>query len=238
MFSRLIASRPLQAREGQGLLFSVLLHGSLIAAAVMLTTQAPPGLGAHADPAPGIIYIPTKTPATARPARPAPPVPAPTPSAPPVTAIETPVVAPVAVPSTLPEPGDLPWTLATPGPPASTPGGTEGGVEGGTPLAGPPGAYAEVNVDVPASLHPRSPLPRYPEALRSWRLQGAARFTFVVDTLGRVEMPTVTELESTHPAFAAAVRASLPKMRFRPARIGAAAVRQLVEFPIAFKLAP
>jgi hypothetical protein len=58
----------------------------------------------------------------------------------------------------------------------------------------------------------------------------------VVDTLGRVELLTVRELQSTHQAFALAVRSTLPRMRFTPARVDGRAVRQLVEFPIVFRI--
>jgi TonB family protein len=93
-------------------------------------------------------------------------------------------------------------------------------------------------VDVPAALLPRSPLPQYPAALRMLRLDGHARLRFVVDARGRVELETVEVVETSHPAFAAAVRAALPRMLFSPARIGPRGVRQLVEFPIAFRLDP
>jgi protein TonB len=105
-------------------------------------------------------------------------------------------------------------------------------------MALPGGAFSDLQVDVPAALLPRSPLPEYPAALRMLRLDGHARLRFVVDARGRVELATVEVVETSHPAFAAAVRAALPRMRFRPARIGPRGVRQLVEFPITFRLDP
>ena len=79
-------------------------------------------------------------------------------------------------------------------------------------------------------------MPRYPATMRAAGIAGSARFRFVVDTLGRVELATVERIESTHEAFAVAVRESLPRMRFRAACFGGRSVRQLVEFPIAFNI--
>jgi TonB family protein len=91
-------------------------------------------------------------------------------------------------------------------------------------------------VEVPAAIEKGSPLPRFPAVMRSAGMEGTARFQFVVDTLGRVELATVRELQSTHAAFALAVRGTLPLMRFTPARVGGRPVRQLVEFPIVFRM--
>lgn len=235
MFSQLIASRPSQMHDRRGLMFSTLWHGSVIAAAVLLTAQRPTPVQSEPVPVVPPVYLPLAP--EPRPAAPAPVTQAPSP-APILPTIEIAFVPPVAVPTTMPSPNDIPWTAPTAGGPAATPGGAPGGVVGGDPAPGPAGAFDEGQVDVAVVLDQRSPLPRYPDGLRAWRLEGVARLTFVVDTLGRVEMPSVKVLESSHPAFAASVRAALPRMRFRPARIGPRAVRQLVEFPITFRPAP
>jgi TonB family protein len=96
--------------------------------------------------------------------------------------------------------------------------------------------YLVKQVEVPAAIEKGSPLPRFPALMRSAGVEGAARFQFVVDTLGRVELATVREVESTNGAFAMAVRGTLPRMRFTPARVGGRVVRQLVEFPILFRI--
>ncbi|HEY6947273.1 MAG TPA: TonB family protein [Gemmatimonadales bacterium] len=57
---------------------------------------------------------------------------------------------------------------------------------------------------------------------------------FVVDTGGRVEWATIRVIESTHEAFEASARESVAGAVFRPARLGASAVRQLAEEPIRF----
>src|SRR5690606_11928823 len=104
------------------------------------------------------------------------------------------------------------------------------------PTNGTGTALGATEVDIPASLRPNSPLPRYPDALRSQRLEGGVHVRLVVGSNGRVEMESVTILDATHPAFAESVRAVLARLRFTPARVGRKAVRQVVEIPFGFKL--
>ena len=146
------------------------------------------------------------------------------------------VSVPVDVPSFIPSIDPL-RTLVNTDPPMEFRIGTPS--RSGTPG---PGALPSVGVlfadqvDIPVVLDTRSPLPRFPQMLESAGVEGMARLSFVVDTLGRVEPGTALVLESTHPAFAIAVQATLPRMRFAPARVGGRAVRQLVEFPVQFHL--
>lgn len=91
-------------------------------------------------------------------------------------------------------------------------------------------------VEVPASLRPGSPVPRYPDALRPSRVEGRVVVRFVVDTAGRVEPASVRLLSSTHALFTSAVRATLPSLRFTPARARGTKVRQLVELPFEFEV--
>ncbi len=240
MFSRLIASRPTPRKDAAGLAFSALLHGSVIVAAVLATETGRDALGV--TPPSRVILLPAlpnpappESPrASAAPATAARPVPVPSP-----VAIAPPSLpAPTAIPTAIPAPSAAPWTEPVPG---GIPGGTgEAPITGASPAAGPAagGIHSDEQVDEPAALLPRSALPRYPDALRSWRVEGFARLRFVVGADGRVEPEGIEVLESSHPAFAAAVRATLPRMRFKPARVGDRPVRQLVEFPITFKLDP
>lgn len=242
MFTQLIASRPARPREAAGLAFSILLHGSMITAAVLATERVRERIDGDREPR---IYVLPPLPAPRapevrpEPRTPPPATPAPSDPLPPAASVEAPpsLPAPSVIPTGIPAPSDVPWT-----PPV--PGGVLGGAGTGpvvatgapAPLAG--GVFGDDQVDQPAALLPRSPTPRYPEALRTWGVEGVARVRFVVDTLGRVEPEGIEMVESSHPAFAAAVRATLPRMRFRPARVGARPVRQLVEFPIVFRVAP
>jgi TonB family protein len=67
-------------------------------------------------------------------------------------------------------------------------------------------------------------------------IDGSARFRFIVDSLGRVEMPSVEQVQATHDAFAFAVRNTLARMRFTPALVQGKPVRQLVELPFVFRV--
>lgn len=243
MFAQLIASRPVQRRDPAGLAVSVLLHASIIAAAVLATARTRDVLGAPQEPRIHVLppLRPTLLPEQPRPAARPEPVRAPRPlelqppAAPEIPAPSLPVAT--TIPTGIPEPGAAPVVPV----PGGVPAGTGSSPAAGDPAAGLPasgGVHADAQVDVPAALLPRSPTPQYPEALRAWRVEGTARLRFVVDTLGRVERDGIEVVEASHPAFAAAVRAALPRMRFRPARVGARPVRQLVEFPIAFRLEP
>lgn len=72
--------------------------------------------------------------------------------------------------------------------------------------------------------------------LAAARVAGRASVRFVVDTLGRVEPGSVTVVEADHPAFAASAVAAIERARFRPARIGSRAVRQLVVQTVRFRV--
>jgi periplasmic protein TonB len=78
--------------------------------------------------------------------------------------------------------------------------------------------------------------PRYPEALRRAGIDGTVVVKFVVDTLGRVDMATVEVLSSSHDLFTIAVRETLAKVRFYPARVGERKVRAAAVMPFHFML--
>jgi protein TonB len=96
--------------------------------------------------------------------------------------------------------------------------------------------YSADQVEFPASIADHSPVPRFPSALRGVGIEGFARFRFVVDTAGRVELGSIEAISASHEAFAYAVRTTLPRMRFRPGRVDGRAVRQRVELPFAFRI--
>jgi hypothetical protein len=52
---------------------------------------------------------------------------------------------------------------------------------------------------------------------------------FAVDSSGVVEMPSFRVLSSSQPGFTVAVAATLPRLRYRPARICGRAVRMWVQ---------
>jgi len=57
-----------------------------------------------------------------------------------------------------------------------------------------------------------------------------AEFEFVVDTLGVPELGTVRVVSSSNMSFTQAVQASLPAVRYTPARLGERPVRQMVTY--------
>lgn len=235
MFSTLLASRPTAARATSGHVLSLALHGTILTVAIIAGMRQPPVYDAPRETrvvplAPSARTVPPQT--AAAPARPKPPV-APQLDAPTVP----PLVTPTEVPITIPEPGVEPWVPASelpvgdPTPATGTPGSV------GSPEPASTGtALGAADVQHPAALRANSPLPRYPDVLRTQRMEGRAIARFVVGTDGRVEPSTLTFVESTHPAFEASVRAALPRLRFTPGRVERRAVRQWVELPFGFKM--
>lgn len=105
-------------------------------------------------------------------------------------------------------------------------------------LPGFENAYTIVEVDSTVQRDPFSAAPAYPADLLAKGVQGSAMVRYVVDTTGRADMRTFQVISATHPGFADAVREAMPLMRFTPAKIGVHRVRQLVEQPFNFEIAP
>ena len=123
-------------------------------------------------------------------------------------------------------------------------GGSSTGVEGssGTKEGAPAGSaidtdknYAEFEVERAVSPISGTSV-EYPEGMRSSGAEGQVLAEFVVNERGRVETSSFKVLESTNSAFTAAVKAALPRMRFRPAQIGKTNVSQVVQQAFVFKL--
>lgn len=98
-------------------------------------------------------------------------------------------------------------------------------------------AYMEIEVDSAAVRHPESAAPAYPPEMMRLGIPGHAAVRFVVDSTGRVDMPTVQLIEASRIEFWVAVRDALPLMRFTPARRGSVSVRQLAEQMFRFQIA-
>lgn len=90
-------------------------------------------------------------------------------------------------------------------------------------------AYQVVEVDSAATHDPTSAAPVYPPALETRGIEGHVIVRFVVDSTGVVDMSTVMTIEATAAEFDRAVRDALPRMKFRPAKVGERRVRQLAE---------
>jgi TonB family protein len=96
--------------------------------------------------------------------------------------------------------------------------------------------FEVIEVDSAAERDPESAAPAYPPELMASGVEGWAAVRFVVDTNGRVDIRTIQSVGFTAPEFHRAVRDALPKMKFRPARIGGKPVRQLAEQLFKFEI--
>ena len=123
-------------------------------------------------------------------------------------------------------------------------GGSDKGVKGGTgtegdigKLAGVAdhGPYMEFQVEKPV-VKIGGEAPEYPGSLKDSGVEGQVLAQFVVNESGRYEGGTLKILSSSNPAFSAAVKDALPRMRFSAAQIGGKKVQQLVQMPFQFHL--
>jgi len=228
MFAQLIESRPVRHRSPTGVAASLVLPGIIVAGALIATSHA---AGPRAPHATQVVL-----PVFAQPPEPPRVPPAPRPPTTQLPVGPSIINVPVDIPNFIPAITPLRALINTDQPMEFRIGvPTRPGIPAPKALPGTGALFAD-QVEIPVTLEKRSPLPRFPQLLRSAGVEGMARLSFVVDTLGRVELETVQVIESTRPAFAAAVQAALPRMRFTPARVGGRAVRQMVEFPIQFHL--
>ena len=122
-------------------------------------------------------------------------------------------------------------------------GGSANGVKGGTgkegdtgtEAGGHSGPYMEFQVEKPVEKI-GGESPEYPASLRSMGVEGKVLAQFVVGENGRYESGSLKILDSSNPAFTAAVKDALPRMRFSAAQIGGKKVAQLVQMPFQFHL--
>jgi periplasmic protein TonB len=121
-------------------------------------------------------------------------------------------------------------------------GGSASGVKGGTGKegdtgkeAGHSGPYFEFQVEKVVEKI-GGDAPEYPASLRDSGVEGTVLTQFVVGANGRYEPGSLKILSSSNPAFSAAVKDALPRMRFSAAQIGGKKVAQLVQMPFQFNL--
>jgi len=256
-------ARPYGSSKGAAV--SMLLHGVLIAAAILGTTQvltparemieehrvlyvAPPPPEVHVAPDPLPAATPPKAevaaPRRAEPVRPR-PAPARPPQGPSTPALVAPTTVPLAIPPI--DLGAAPTISDVVAPPVPEPvlGSGVGSATGRTSVSGTGrslgsgaaagGAYSENQVERIVEVT-RAAAPRFPDALRSSGVEGEVQVKFVVGTNGRVEPGSITVTSSPHRLFSEAVRTALLDARFRPAQVGGQSVRQLVAQSFAFRL--
>jgi protein TonB len=233
MLDELLESKAGRERRGGGALVSVAAHATVVILAVVATGSATPRPPAE-RPTEILIAIP-------RPERPTPPAPSvPTPPGGVVTAgddMGPPSLPPIAdiVPGIPPVDLGASPTLGEDFARPDMGRGGEGSVAG-EDRSGVPGPAWGWQVDRVAILASGNSVPRYPEALKQYGVEGEVLAQFVVDTTGRVEPGSITILRADHDLFAHAVREALRGMRFVPAEAGARKVRQLVQLPFSFAL--
>ncbi|CAN5814409.1 hypothetical protein BH11GEM2_BH11GEM2_28150 [soil metagenome] len=95
--------------------------------------------------------------------------------------------------------------------------------------------YFAFQVDKQVAQQPGTSGPKYPDALRASGPDGEVLAQFVVDSAGHYEDGSFKVLKSSHALFAQAMRDALPQMRFIPAELAGARVRQLVQQLFSFK---
>ena len=96
--------------------------------------------------------------------------------------------------------------------------------------------FSVLQVDEMVERYDGSTAPIYPSELAATGREGAVEATYVVDTSGRVDTNTIQVLRSDDPRFTESVRVALSGMRFRPAKRGGKAVRQLVGQRFRFRM--
>lgn len=90
--------------------------------------------------------------------------------------------------------------------------------------------YQDCDVEVRATRRGGEPrLDLDPVRLGSDSACRRVTFVFIVDTRGAVELASVRTTVSDHPELEAAVRATLPRLRYAPARRANRPVRQVME---------
>ncbi len=83
---------------------------------------------------------------------------------------------------------------------------------------------------------PGNPKPRYPESLLAAGIEADVNVMFVVDTTGMVDEPSIKFATHVHELFMDAIRTSLRKARFFPARFAGSLVPQLVRQEFRFEI--
>ena len=233
MFQNLLETKPKKIRSTGGMVMSVILHTIMISLAVWATLNAGQKLAKAKTE--DVKFVENKPKEEPKP-KDEPPPPEKIASVTPPKGFQV-LVAPVEIPDVIPD-VDL-TKKATDEADFSgkgVAGGTGKGVGNGPPVdSNQP--FFEFQVEKVVVLQPGSPQPRYPDILRSAGVEGEVLAQFVVDTTGRVEMPTFKVLRSTHDMFITAVRQALPNMRFIAAEVGGKKVKQLVQQPYTFNIA-
>ena len=93
--------------------------------------------------------------------------------------------------------------------------------------------FEEASVDQPVEVLAQAP-PVYPRAFESMGVAGRVVLEYVVNTDGMVERGSVRVIETSHAVFSESAVHAIEASRFRPARLGKIAVKQLVRQAVRF----
>jgi len=99
-------------------------------------------------------------------------------------------------------------------------------------------AMSEIEVDSTAALDPTAEGPQYPADLLKAGVEGVVYARFIVDSTGYADTLTFKTIDKADPLFVSAVKAALPRMKYRPAVYSGRRVSQLVEQAFAFRIRP
>ena len=239
MFNNLIETNAKRQRSIGGAFMSFLLHGGLIALAVVATAQAGQEVVEEKQEKVEFVETPKDEPPPPEPEpEVAPPPPPDVVAAPPPPKGFQVLQAPVEIPDVIPK-IDLSRKAIDEADFSGkgVAGGTAKGVEGAppAPIVGDNQTYFEFQVEKPVVALSNAQ-PTYPGMLQSQGVSGQVIAQFTVDTTGRVEPNSFKVIESSHDLFTSAVRNVLPRMRFQPAEVGGRKVRQLVQQPFVFSI--
>ena len=249
-----------KGRSASGTILSVILHSLIIFLAVFATARASSKKAEKRETKVNFVAMkkePPPPPKKEEP-KPEPPKPKKAPTPPKVVNVPMPkvvapappqgfkiVAPPVSIPTNLPA-IDLSKAVTNENDFSGkgVAGGSANGVKGGTGKEGDTGKeageehvgpYMEFQVEKPV-VKIGGEAPEYPLSLRDNGVTGKVLAQFVVGENGRYEGGTLKILESSNPAFTAAVKDALPRMRFSAAQIGGKKVAQLVQMPFQFNL--
>jgi protein TonB len=250
-----------KGRSPAGTIFSIILHSLIIFLAVFATARAGSRKAEKVETKVNFVQMKKTEPPPPKKEPPPPPKEAPKPKAEAPKVVDVPqlpkevplappqgfkVVAPVlSVPTDLPT-VDLSKALTNENDFSGkgVAGGSSSGVKGGTGNEGDTGKdagadhgpYMEFQVEKPVAKI-GGEAPEYPAALKADGVEGQVLAQFVVNESGRYESGTLKILNSSNPAFSAAVKDALPRMKFSAAQIGGRKVQQLVQMPFQFHIA-
>ena len=250
-----------KGRSPGGTIFSIILHSLIIFLAVFATARAGSRKAEKVETKVNFVQMKKTEPPPPKKEPPPPPKEAPKPKAEAPKVVDVPqlpkevplappqgfkVVAPVlSVPTDLPT-VDLSKALTNENDFSGkgVAGGSSSGVKGGTGNEGDTGKdagadhgpYMEFQVEKPVAKI-GGEAPEYPAPLKADGVEGTVLAQFVVNESGRYESGTLKILNSSNPAFSAAVKDALPRMKFSAAQIGGKKVQQLVQMPFQFHIA-